>query len=759
VKGSHTRSVAVGSILLCVSVLLIRLPLFNYLGYEFSASIALVIPWLTGYYTIAALKLRGSLPQGVDAKVPRTEALRLFWKNVTFLAIPLVVATLNVFSVKNCSYFEGLLFFFVIPFVTCSFSFSLAIFCRAVARRSLLLYYSLLALILLYPVYIGYSSPQIYSYNLVYGYFPGFSYDEVFTLSTTLVLYRTLTLVLSILLLVTSSVIVDRTSSRDNALKKMITFLKTFRFDGRGLAIAFLLFVVIAAYGLREQLGIRTSTGLLHRQLSCHYTTKHFEIFYAQGSFSEEEIRQAAAEHEFRFQQVEEILQTHFVGKIGSYIYPDAETKLRLIGTGTTNIAKPWRKEVHLNKDSWRETLKHELVHVLAGEFGMPLIKAHYNIGLTEGLATAIDNDFGNRTLHEYAAAVLRFGINKNPHALISAIGFMLHSSSVSYVLMGSFCKFLIDRYGIVRFKELYRGESPQAVYGHSFDELVTVWEHVLLRIHVPGDWRRHVEFYFNRPSIFAKECARTVAKLNQDGFRYLSQHNSAMAMTIFSKSLQKSWNSTAFAGLVRSAYQASQFDSVIALMNMQTRDSARAASVVNLFLIYGDALWAKGEIDSAQFMFKHALSFDLSESFDEAAALRLEFMKDRPLRDSVQEYFTGSLPDSELLRRIENIRNHSANPLLPYWESKILARHHEYDKVIEELTPMRSGFSNAIFDAGREQLLGEAYFYTDKFQQAKVHFWQSLNFISNQASLQKVDDWLERCDWYESNAKLKMLN
>ena len=66
----------------------------------------------------------------------------------------------------------------------------------------------------------------------------------------------------------------------------------------------------------------------------------------------------------------------------------------------------------------------------------------------------------------------------------------------------------------------------------------------------------------------------------------------------------------------------------------------------------------------------------------------------------------------------------------------------------------MRMPFTQPILEARKEQIIGESYFKMKNFQHAQIHFKQSLNFITNQASIDRIDDWLERCEWFEKNAE-----
>jgi tetratricopeptide (TPR) repeat protein len=745
--------IAGGLILFLLSILLIRTPLLNYLGYEFSFAIALAVPWVVGIPVIRMFRRRfpdrNAVPRA-DFNQSGRDALIQGW---TLLLVPLAVATVNCFVVRNCSYGEGLLFYLLIPVVTVFWSVGLALFCATMFRRAFLVYSILILACFLYPIYTGYFSPQIYSYNFVYGFFPGFSYDEVLTITPRLLLFRLITILCGLFFWCVADLVRQGGAAGGN-LSKVPAGVKTLP-DGRWLRTRIVVLGLLLATGwlLRVQLGFETTRDSLERELGSTYSTEHFRIFYSQESISPSEIGWIAALHEYRFSQVEAALQIKFHGTITSYIYSDGDTKLRLIGTKTTNIAKPWRGEIHLDKNSIEGTLKHELVHVLAGQFGMPVIRAHYHIGLVEGLAMSVDPEFGNRTLDQYAAAIRKFDLVHDPRWLISPIGFATRASSVSYVLMGSFCKYLIDRYGIVLFRSLYGGKAPSDVYGKSYDGLVDEWQKHLGGIEIPDSWRKHVEYYFDRPSIFAKECAREVAKRNEEGYRNLAASKAAAAIDDFSSALKTSWNTESYAGLVRASFSAGKYDTVVQLIEARKTDSLHRSSLINLDVLYGDALWYRGDVAGARRAYGEILGFDISENLDEAAAIRMTGTEDPDLRRALPGYLVGSLTDSSALKLLADLAGRSTNPIIPYLEGRLKFRQKNYPGSIELMQSRTAGISGrAILDARREQLIGEAYFRLRNFQQARAHFWVSLNSISNDLSVQRVDDWLDRCEWFEQN-------
>ena len=142
--------------------------------------------------------------------------------------------------------------------------------------------------------------------------------------------------------------------------------------------------------------------------------------------------------------------------KFSVYLYPTGEAKRRYIGTATTNIAKPWRKEIHLTLDSFEDTFRHELVHVLAANVGLPLIGASDRMGLNEGFATAVDWNWQEFSPHEYAAAMQHEKLLGDPAALFTYTGFAVQQGSYAYIVAASFTRYLIDRFGVNRFKEVF---------------------------------------------------------------------------------------------------------------------------------------------------------------------------------------------------------------------------------------------------------------------------------------------------------------
>ena len=307
------------------------------------------------------------------------------------------------------------MFFLLLPAVTAVWCTALAALAAVVARRAAWSYVLVLAVVFVHPILLGYATPAAYSYNAVYGFFPGFTYDESLHLGWRLFLFRYLTLCSAALFLLVAEFAASYRAV-GQGVRGLGGALRNIRFHRAGAVLMGVLALqIVLAWTFRVSLGFESTSSSIAARLGGHATTDHFEIYYDTTAFTPDEARRAAALHEFRYDEVRAALHVTSSPRLSSFLYPDAATKRLLTGAGNTDIAKPWSCEIHLSAGSWEATLKHELVHVLAGEFGMPVIRAHYNTGLVEGLATAVADDDATRTLAEYAASMRRFGLLDAP--------------------------------------------------------------------------------------------------------------------------------------------------------------------------------------------------------------------------------------------------------------------------------------------------------------------------------------------------------
>ncbi|MEX0602844.1 MAG: hypothetical protein WD295_05855, partial [Bacteroidota bacterium] len=124
------RSTRVAALLLATgSILCTRVPLLNYLGFEFSFVTAVAGGFVSGLLVLALLRSINPdrLTWNLVGAVTLTPLL--------LTGIPLVFLLLNAFFVKNCSMGQGLLFFALLVPFSVLFSAALAGLTWALLRR------------------------------------------------------------------------------------------------------------------------------------------------------------------------------------------------------------------------------------------------------------------------------------------------------------------------------------------------------------------------------------------------------------------------------------------------------------------------------------------------------------------------------------------------------------------------------------------------------------------------------------------------
>lgn len=740
------------AILTFCAILLSQIPLFNYLGYEFSAVIGLIGGVTAGFSTICLVRKELGFERGPNPETFKPAVWKVVGASLLTLVMPLIVISVNAVFVKNCSFFEGLAFFLLIPAVSVVYSGALGCFCTAMFRRPYLMYSVFTLLTLLHPVVLGYFSAMLFSYNVLYGYFPGLSYDEALSITVPLAVFRLATLVVAGVLFVVAVTVLEHAQPGSPAGRRIRSLRFLFHGAVRSGFLTVSLLLLSAFLLEMPKLRIKVSHALIQETLGSVLETRHFRIFYDRRSTDAARINWIAADHEFRLQQVTHALNVRAPEKIDSYIYPAAELKRELVGTGTSNVTKPWLREMHINAESVDQVLEHELVHVVAGDFGIPLAGLSVSPGLTEGLAMAVEWNWGNRTLHQYAAGMFAFGVVGDASEVGPILrfgGFIRKPSTTSYVLAGSFVRFLIDRYGIEKLKRAYAWADLESVYGRSSEELLREWRQFLTRFAVEHDFEPTVRYLFLRPSIFQKVCVRVLADINEKARAAFEGKNYDRAIDLYLHSNQLSRNPDATVGLVRCFYRKHSWVQLQEFAASVFEDTLLTPFVPAVHLYLGDAYWATGEYEGAVREYRQLARLDLSDNLSEAAELRLAIVANPGLRDSLRDVLTADRPDSVRVDSLEQLRAaYPQSSLVSYLLGRILFSQGNYQRSQEVLSVIPKPLASPFLSYLAEQTQALSLFKREEFQLAKVHFWNSLNFDSTRYHQNSVDDWILRCDW-----------
>ncbi len=634
----------------CTQIPLVRTP-----GFEFAFVCAIAGSLIAGMLTVSLVKpaCRAVHMQGEDRQRDlRKQVRRALTLNLLLLGIPLAAIFINGLVVPLCDPLEGIAFFLLLPVVSIFFSVSLAVLCAVHYRFSKTVLLSVMAVSVLYAAALGYFTPAIFSYNMFYGYFPGLSYDELLPLNATLVLFRFLTLLAGGVLLWLAALVVRYARAGDTTTQKGVHLLRAMVTRRHIPVTLTILLVAVAVVIFRCELGFESTASFVQKSLGNRYETEHFVIYY--HTESEPDIRLLAAAHEFHLRSVLNTFALPNTERIRSYVYPSADSKRRLMGAGSTEITKPWNREVHITRQSVNGTLRHELVHVVAAPFGAPVLHASLSTGLVEGLAMAVDGRWGYRTLHQYAAAMHVAGVAPDIRTLMTITGFTSRSSSVSYVLAGSFCRFLIDTHGIEPLLSVYGSGTYEEAFGQPLPVLIASWQRFLDRIAVGESERASVDVLFRRPSIFGKPCPRLVAKRLREARRLLADRRYEEAAERYTGILTAAGGYDALAGLLLCRLRTGAYHAVASLYDSIVTKDPVPLRYLPLALTAGDAAWAAGDTVRARRLFDLVHRYDIAPYLTEAAASRLwalDLAGDSP---GLTQYFLTDADDSTRVQLLE---------------------------------------------------------------------------------------------------------
>ena len=581
-KRCATRSRWIVATYVGLSASLYVVPLTRVLHAESSAIISTVAFFVAGVFSLSQFERR----------TPFFSVLR--WQ-LTALIVPWFLLTLSLLWTPNCGYGQGLLLFIIFAPVSVALAVSLAYALAGSRLRHKKTTYVVIGvlIVLVGTLYDLGWHPQFYVYNHVFGGVLGPVYDEVLTLRPGLFAFRGLTLLWTFF------------------LWQLGRWLRL-RIGGRGLVATAC--VLVLCYVFSTTLGLNTTGRHIQRTLGGHYPTAHFDIYYHPASLSNQEVQRIAEDHEYRYAQMAEQLDMEVHGRISSYLYPDPSTKGRLTGARTTSVAPTWLRhpQIHLLTSSYQWSFAHELAHVFSRDFGLPFLRASWSAGLVEGLAVALEPPDGLPTPHEQVAAqtvLFQKELAGSLSQRLSPIGFWTGRGAVSYTMMGSFIRYLLDTYGAERLRRVYALANFEHVYGKPVHVLASEWEHHIL--HLPamdratGDW---VFGRFRTPSLFEKPCPHHVpdyVHYRRDAARALLLQDTTAAEAYLAKTLRlKPAYEPALSMWARLAVATGHPELVVS--RLDTVESERMTAALTMYL--GDAYVALNRIQEAHTLYTTAL-------------------------------------------------------------------------------------------------------------------------------------------------------
>jgi tetratricopeptide (TPR) repeat protein len=639
--------------------------------------------------------------------------------------------------VKNCSLGSGAGLYVLTVFPGVVVAESLAFFLFATVHRwRRTLFTGIYIVLLLHIPLVTMLKPQIFAFNPLIGFFPGFTYDETLQITQRLLVYRAAVIAAAICLF-TVAVLMWKLKTGTKVPHRSVTIPI--------LEIGILTILVpgiLVIYSFSDRLGLSSSEQYIRQKLVGNYKTAHFEIVYPAGSVKRERIEEIGRLHEFYYAKLSTELHLQSQMFITSFLYSSAEQKERLLGAGRTDIAKPWLHQTHINVAEVEYSLKHEMTHVLASEFGWSPLKIARNSGLIEGLAVAMERTSYSEPLDRAAALTSAAGMSQKIEPLFNLTGFAAGNAGVNYTLAGAFCRWLIDTLGIDQFKQVYATGDFIKIYGAGVSELAARWQRTNRQVVLQIQDTLKAAYLFRRPSIFGKECARIIANLNQETRQLLIRHEFEQALVSAERSLALTRTAEAVSQKATALFELHRFQAMIEFLKPQLYDSTFGFSLVPLRIRLGDAYWALDSLERAAQQYNTIASIHLAEWSDEACIVRWGAMTDAHERSELRPLLIQTMDDTIRMNRLASLNSPVAKYLLA---NEYLSKDRFGDciQVLEQSGPMR----NSILEYFRLSTLGRAYMKQKEYQKARSVFSSASACAPAPFLCMKTNELIEQCE------------
>ena len=759
-----------------LALILANVPLFNLLAFEFCAVLALGISYVGAHVTLTTVQQMKRQPEALSGS-PGQIVTRCFRNalifNLGLLVLPVGIILLNALRIKNCNFSEGFIFFCLLPVISCVYATTAGIFFGFWIKRRWLAYLAYIGFLLLtyVPVVINLIfHPPVFAYHATFGYFPGPIYDFVIPITSTLLIARAETLLWALLFLGLAVSLCE--ISRHTDLMPQLRWRKLFSSLTKRVWLYLLIVCLIGFQFYAGALGIRPSRDDIAEALGGFRETEHFEIFYAREL--ETEIENIVEDCEFQYAQLSAYLDpegAELSRKVRAYIYAFPEQKKGLIGAGSTSVEDPFGHGFHIHAQGFpHPVLKHELAHVFTVPWS-PL-KVSLKIGLHEGIAVAADWSEGRLTAHQWAKAMREMEIAP-PLSAIMGIGFWGHAGSRSYLLAGSFVRFLVDTYGIEKFKGVFKSVFPTGNfvkhYGKDLQLLETEWIDFLESVPLRDEDIAYASYRLKRRSVFEQVCTHEMAALRDTAWQAYYQKDFVTAVETFETMLSdEPDNLSTLRGLMYSAYRMQDYEKALSLANRiasaeDTRFSPEAS------LLIGDIYWLKNEHEKA--MDAYVSIETVYGTFERRRMKRIAALsypnrvqsqpndamqEERSLRELLRDVLVASKPVSEKMALLSVCIQIAPESWLPYFlTGELLQKEKAWQisnaylhQAVERLIPQQHG--KLILEVQR--LIGINAYQQKDYETAQNTFRSiAENTALPLGEVLSAQDWIQRCQWAQS--------
>ncbi len=451
----------------------------------------------------------------------------------------------------------------------------------------------------------GYLTAKIYTYGWQYGYFPGFVWDEAMELANGYWIARTFQMVLIFLWIIYD---IDKRKREQYHFADAIKLLINWQ-----LWLAIVIGSFIVGYATNYL------NGEEENYLSSSIFALSARIHYKSGNLTNDEITLIKFNIKKYIAEIDSIYSIKSSSTIDVYVFSSSDELYQFVGTREASISKPWKRSIYITKQNLH-SLKHELAHILLAEYGSFPFNISWSTGLTEGAAVAIEEDYdGIRSVDEYSARMLQMNLTSGVQQVMQPSGFLSAAPSQSYVIAGSFAKYLIQTYGSEKFLRVYKERDFEAVYNKPFSEFDREWKKILMAgFETPMNYydSLRMSYYFKRTSILYQPCIRRIGKLFKNADEAFKNKDYKIADSLYEIIVNESGRGRAIQGRVQSLLHLQNFPGTLAVLDT-TASAQEIKNKATLHVLRGDVIaLATGDIQKASAEWEEAIKLELSDSY-----------------------------------------------------------------------------------------------------------------------------------------------
>ncbi len=712
-------------VLLILNIVLVNLPLVSVFGYEFSAINAIAISFLSGIYTLTSFR--------IAFKNNYPNFFSLITRLSLLLPVPFMVSIINSLFTGFCSFYDGLLFYFLITAPSILVGGTLGLISFSVVKKFRWLVFIFLFIAVLMIAFLEiFFNPQVYVYNVIFGYFPGTIYDEGISVDIKLFLYRLLISIFffGIFALLHSSLV--------NGKSRTIIWRR----------ISYSLVIALTFYFfLSPMWGFSTTFSRLKNELPVRVETEHF-IVHADQRIKENTIKFIAVNQEYYYKKISEFLNIEFEGKINCFIFNSSLQKKHLFGSGNADVAKPWQNSVYVSVDTWENSLEHEIAHCFAGKFGWGIFKVagDFNPALIEGVAEACDGFYDEINIHFLASIAYKNDYKISVSNLFSGFSFFGNVSGLSYIYSGSFIKFLIEKYGVDKLKKYYQTNDFEKSFNIKIGEVEKEYEK-FLDAFTNAEWTASANYYFGRQSLIQKVCPRYISDKLAAAWELISKEKYALAQKYFYEILNKTDSYSAVVGLSLICEKTDSLNSAIKILEDKIENFTGTSYEYNLMLRIADLKIQSGDLLEAQKIYESLAMSRPSVRLDILARIRLALLK----VDQISDYVSGSDFDKYyLLKELNSIKyNYNSIPIVINLSETLEENYKLF------LSGFEDNFAIEDFYSSYASLKLSQYMLKNfDFVNARKMAGLALRFKDEKRILELKRENFEKAEWFHKNAE-----